>query len=75
MLSLLYLGVKAKQYFVCSRCIFLDKKTLLKIIWLNPGLSPGKGGGGGGYSLISPIQGCAAGQGMIFILFVLKQGI
>ena len=45
MLSLLYLGVKAKQYFVCSRCIFLDKKTLLKI-WFNPALSPGRGGGG-----------------------------
>ena len=44
MLSLLYLAVKAKQYFVCSRCISLDKKTLLKI-WLNPGLSPGRGGG------------------------------
>ena len=71
MLSLLYLGVKAKQYFVCSRCIFLDKKTLLKI-WLNPGLSPGRGGGGGGGSLI---RGCAAGQGMVFVLFVLKQGI
>ena len=44
MLSLLYLGVKAKQYFVCSRCIFLDKKTLLKI-WLDPWFSPGRGGG------------------------------
>ena len=46
MLSLLYLGVKAKQYFVCSRCIFLDKKTLLKI-WLDPWFSPERGGGGG----------------------------
>ena len=46
MLSLLNLGVKVKQYFVCSRCIFLDKKTLLKI-WPNPGLSPGRGRGGG----------------------------
>ena len=45
MLSLLYLGVKAKQYFVCSRCIFLDKKTLLKI-WLDPWFSPERGGGG-----------------------------
>ena len=35
MLSLLYLGVKARQYFVNSSCMFLDKKTLLQI-WLNP---------------------------------------
>ena len=34
MLSLLYLGVKAQQYFVSSSCVFLDKKTLLKV-WLN----------------------------------------
>ena len=34
MLSLLYLGVKAQQYFVSSICMFLDKKTLLKV-WLN----------------------------------------
>ena len=34
MLSLLYLGVKAQQYFVRSSCMFLDKKTLLKV-WLN----------------------------------------
>ena len=34
MLSLLYLGVKAQQYFVSSSCMFLDKKTLLKV-WLN----------------------------------------
>ena len=68
MLSLLYLGVKAKQYFVCSRCIFLDKKTLLKI-WLDPWFSPERGGGD------SPIRGCAAGQGMVFVLFALKQGI
>ena len=37
-LSLLYLGVKAEQYFVSSNCMFLGKKTLLKI-WLNPGLN------------------------------------
>ena len=37
-LSLLYLGVKAEQYFVSSSCMFLDKKTLLKI-WLNPWLN------------------------------------
>ena len=34
MLSLLYLGVKAQQYFVSSSCMFLEKKTLLKV-WLN----------------------------------------
>ena len=37
MLSSLSLGGKARQYFVSSSDIFLDKKTLLKI-WLNPGL-------------------------------------
>ena len=37
MLSLLYLGVKAGQYFVSSSHMFLDKKTLLQI-WHNPGL-------------------------------------
>ena len=36
-LSLLYLGVKAGQYFVSLSFMFLDKKTLLQI-WLNPGL-------------------------------------
>ena len=30
-------------------------------------------GGGGGYSLIWPIRGCAAGQGMVFVLSVLKR--
>ena len=34
MLLLLYLGVKSQQYFVSSSCMFLDKKTLLKV-WLN----------------------------------------
>ena len=34
MLSLLYLGVKAQQYFVSSSWMFLDKKTLLKV-WLD----------------------------------------
>ena len=38
MLSLLYLGVKARQYFVRSSCLFLGKKTLLKI-WFNSGLN------------------------------------
>ena len=38
MLSLLYLGSKAEQYFVSLSCMFLDKKTLLKI-GLNPGLN------------------------------------
>ena len=28
---------------------------------------------GGGYSLIWPIQGCAAGQGMVFVLSVLNR--
>ena len=37
-LSLLYLGVKADQYFVSSSRMFLDKKRLLKI-WLNPRLN------------------------------------
>ena len=31
------------------------------------------GGRGGGYSLIWPIQGCAAGQGMVFVLSVLNR--
>ena len=30
-------------------------------------------GKGGGYSLIWPIQGCAAGQGMVFVLSVLNR--
>ena len=38
MLSPLSLGVKTKQYFVCSSNVFLDKKTVLKI-WINPGLN------------------------------------
>ena len=38
LLSLLYLGVKAQQYFVSWSCMFLDQKTLFKI-WLNPGLN------------------------------------
>ena len=39
MLSLLYLKVKAEQYVAtCSSCMFLDKKTFLKI-WLNLGLN------------------------------------
>ena len=38
MLSLLYLGVKARQYFVRSSCLFLGKKTLLKI-WFNSRLN------------------------------------
>ena len=35
---LVYLGVKAEQYFESSNFMSLDKKTLLKI-WLNPGLN------------------------------------
>ena len=46
MLSLLYLLVKAPQYFVTSSCLFSDEKTLLEI-WLNPGINliifPGTG--------------------------------
>ena len=38
MLLLLYLGEKAENYFVSSSCMFLDKKTLLKVK-LNPGLN------------------------------------
>ena len=38
MLSLLYLGVKARQCFVRSSCLFLGKKTLLKI-GFNSGLN------------------------------------
>ena len=38
MLSLLYLVVKAQQYFVTSSCMFLDEKTVLEI-WLNPWLN------------------------------------
>ena len=36
--TLLYLVVKAQQYFEASSCIFLDEKTLLEI-WHNPGLN------------------------------------
>ena len=32
-------------------------------------------GWGGGYSLIWPIQGCAAGQGTVFLPLCPKQGI
>ena len=39
MSSLLFLGVKAQQYFVSSSRMFLDKKTLLVKIWLNPRLN------------------------------------
>ena len=38
MLSLLYLVVKAQQYFVTSSYMFLDEKTELEI-WLNPWLN------------------------------------
>ena len=37
-IQLLYLGIKAKQYFVSLNCTFLDKKFLLKV-WLKPGLN------------------------------------
>ena len=37
-LSLPYLGVKAQQFFLSLSFIFLDKKTLIKIL-LNPGLN------------------------------------
>ena len=37
-LSFLLFEVKAQQYFVSSRYMFLGKNTLLKI-WLNPGLN------------------------------------
>ena len=33
----------------------------------------GEGATGQGYSLICPMQGCAAGQGMLFDLSVLKR--
>ena len=36
--QLLYLGIKAKQYFVSLSCTFFDKKFLLKV-WLKPGLN------------------------------------
>ena len=36
MLLLLYLIVKAQQYFVTSSCMFLDKKTVFEIWLLNP---------------------------------------
>ena len=38
MLSLPNLRVKAQQYFVSSSCMFLDKKTLIKI-YLNRGIN------------------------------------
>ena len=40
MFSLLYLEVKAQQYFVRFGGMFVDKKILLKI-WLNRGLNLG----------------------------------
>ena len=46
MLSLLYLLVKAQQYFVTPSCLFLDEKTLVEV-WVNPELNltifPGTG--------------------------------
>ena len=36
--SLLFLVVKAQQYFVTSSCMLLDEKTMLEI-WHNPGLN------------------------------------
>ena len=36
MLPLLFLVVKARQYFVTSSCMFLDDKTL-RDFWLNSG--------------------------------------
>ena len=38
-------------------------------------LSSNPGGGGGGHSLIWPIRGRAAGQGMVFGLLCPEQGI
>ena len=35
----LNLEVKAQQSFVSSSYMFLDKKTVLKVVWLNPGLN------------------------------------
>ena len=37
MLLLLYLVVKAQQYFLTSSCMFLDEKIVVEI-WLNPGV-------------------------------------
>ena len=37
-MSLLFVVVKAQQYFVTSSCMLLDEKTVLEI-WLNPGLN------------------------------------
>ena len=47
MLSLLYLVVKAQQYFVTSSCMFSDAEKTGLEIWLNPKLNltifPGTG--------------------------------
>ena len=42
--------------------------------YINPPVhTPSEGGGGGGYSLIWPILGCAAAQGIVFYLSVLDR--
>ena len=47
------------------------------MLFLGAGLAPkgeiGSHSPGGGYSLIWPIRGCAAGQGMVFGLSVLNR--
>ena len=53
--------VKALCVFVFTRC----QPSLIYTVRLLPG--------GMGYSLIWLIQGCAAGQGMVFVFFVLKR--
>ena len=41
--------------------------------YINPPVHTPSEGGGGGYSLIWPILGCAAAQGIVFYLSVLDR--
>ena len=50
--------------WLCSHGNFEDRRLIL-FVWLRPG--------GGGYSLIGPIRGCAAGPVMAFVLSVLNR--
>ena len=51
--------------------IIFAGKPVLKILLCGDG--GGGGGGAGAYSLIWPIRECTAGQGMVFVLSVLKR--
>ena len=48
--------------------------TQTNFAFYSKALSRGRGGGGR-YFLIWPLQGCAAGQGMVFVLSVLNLSV